>query len=105
MLRKILNYHEEKAHILPNKACEKYRAHVFAKVRLADVFKIHRSGISDKEYGFALQAHFDFVITDSINIPQFAVEFDGPLHKGQTQARLDQLKGNLTKRFKLTQNI
>lgn len=101
MLKKILNYHEEKTHILLKKPCEKYRAHVFAKVRVADVFEIQRSGISDEQYGFALRAHFDFVITDSIKTPQFVVEFNGPHHKERAQARRDRIKEDLTKRFKL----
>jgi hypothetical protein len=55
-------------------------AHVFPKVRIADVLPISASGISKELFKFALQAHFDFIICDAHYNPLFAVEFDGPIH-------------------------
>jgi hypothetical protein len=68
------------------------------KERVADVLTISGSGISDQEYGYALQAHIDFVIcrydAERIrDIPQFAVEFDGSQHDTDPQQiERDQLK-------------
>jgi len=72
---------------------------VFAKVRLADVLPIENSGIGRSEYRFALQAHFDFVVSDEQLQPQFAVEFDGPTHRGQIQQRRDARKDWLCDHF------
>ena len=101
MLKKILNYHEEKTHILLKKVCGRYGARVFPKLRVADVFRIDRSGISDKEYSFALKSHFDFIVTDSTNAPQFVVEFDGPQHNEPAQRSRDRIKNQLCNRFGL----
>lgn len=79
--------------------CEDFDAHVFAKVRVADVLKIERSGIPDHLYKYALQAHFDFVVSDSEHEPLFAVEFDGPTHSEPDSKRRDEMKNEICERF------
>jgi hypothetical protein len=46
-------------------------------------------------YRFALQCHFDFVVTDADYSPLFAVEFDGPSHQESEQRNRDHLKNKL----------
>jgi hypothetical protein len=81
--------------------CEDFGAKVYAKVRIADVLPIERSGIDDDRYRYALQAHFDFVIADAEELPLFAVEFDGRRHRvPHVQAR-DGIKNALCEKFEL----
>lgn len=99
LMKSLFNKYEELTYSKLNEVCEQNGAHVFAKVRVADVCPIENSGISDDDYSFALKAHFDFVITDQRYIPLFAVEFDGPLHREQRQKERDRCKDALCKRF------
>jgi len=57
------------------------------------------SGIDDELFSFGLKSHFDFVITESDDIPIFAVEFDGPGHGSLAARRRDQLKNRLCDHF------
>lgn len=98
-VKKILNLHEEATEKRLRKACEEWNATVYAKVRLADVFPIEGSGLSDEHYRFALQAHFDFIIADQDHSPLFAVEFDGEQHRAHLQGRRDAVKNQLCERF------
>jgi hypothetical protein len=98
-LKKILNLHEEATHLRLRDVCEKHGASIFSKVRLADILPIEGSGISDSEYKFALQAHFDFVVSNDTHTPLFAVEFDGPLHTSERQQARDKIKNELCKKF------
>ncbi|MGZ8223264.1 MAG: DUF2726 domain-containing protein [Methylobacter sp.] len=76
-------------------------AHVFAKVRLADVFSISGSGLDDREYSYCLKSHFDFLVTDKKYMPLFSVEYDGMQHKSNTkQIENDKLKDSLCEKFK-----
>jgi hypothetical protein len=75
-LKRMLNEPEEITNDVLNAVTSKYEALVCIKSKIADVINIENSGISDKEYNYALKAHFDFVVTDKDYIPQFAVEFD-----------------------------
>jgi hypothetical protein len=95
MTKKILNLHEETTRNRLRAACEKWGASVFVKVRVADVLEIERSGISGDDYRFALQSHFDFVVADQEHVPLFAVEFDGPSHKTDSQKNRDAKKARL----------
>jgi hypothetical protein len=97
--KKIFNLAEKRTHRTLQEICEKNGAQVFPKMRVADVLKIEQSGISDREYRYALQAHFDFVIADASAQPLFAVEFDGPLHDAPDQAARDRLKNGLCERL------
>ena len=73
---------------------------VFPKVRLADVFSVNQSGISNTEFSYALKAHFDFVICDVDTLPLFAVEFDEPHHQNDPDTiERDKLKFNLCEKF------
>ena len=98
-LKKILNLHEEATHLRLRDVCEKHGASIFSKVRLADILPIEGSGISDAEYRFALQSHFDFVVSDDAHTPLFAVEFDGPFHSDKKQQTRDKIKNGLCRRF------
>lgn len=101
VLKKILNLHEEATNFRLREVCEKYGAYVCPKMRLADIFPIENSGISHKLYKYALQAHFDFLVTDSEHQPLFAVEFDGPSHKSMAQIIRDEKKNTLCEKFEL----
>ena len=75
-LKRLLNKPEEATNAILKQVCEEWGAHVFIKVRLADVFPLDGSGIAQADYRFALQSHFDFIVTDTDLKPLFAVEFD-----------------------------
>lgn len=100
-LKKILNLHEEATHLRLREVCEKHGANIFSKVRLADVLPIEGSGISDTEYKFALQSHYDFVVSNDVHTPLFAIEFDGPLHVNEKQQARDKTKNDLCEKFDL----
>ena len=99
MLKRLLNLHEEATHTRLKAVCDDYKASVYLKIRLADVIPIEGSGISDKEFSFALKSHFDFVIFDSNYEPLFAVEFDGHFHRNSSQIQRDKLKNKLCDKF------
>ena len=98
-LKKLLNLHEEATDLRLRNVSDKYGARVFPKVRLADVLPIENSGISDSDYRFALQAHFDFVVANATSTPLFGVEFDGPYHRNPEQKARDDTKDALCERF------
>jgi hypothetical protein len=99
LVKKILNLQEEATNLRLKEVCYMYDAHAYPKIRVADVLPIEGSGISNEQFRFALQAHFDFVVCDKEQIPQFAVEFDGPSHKDDSQRRRDLAKDDLCDRF------
>jgi len=101
MLKKIMNLHEEVTHSRLRSVCENYGALVYPKIRLADVFSIEGSGISRGNYRFALQSHFDFLVTDDKHQPMFAIEFDGFSHRDEAQKRRDAIKNRLCDKFEL----
>lgn len=98
-LKRVLNLHEEATHARLREACDAHSAHVFAKVRLADVLPIEDSGVSDELYRYALQSHFDFIVTNEQHDPLFCVEFDGPTHQSLVQQERDDKKNKLCDRF------
>ena len=101
-MKRLLNRAEEQTAHQLRAATEPLGAEVHAKVRLADVLEIEGSGIDRSDFRFALQSHFDFLITDLEYAPLFAVEFDGPLHRtSTTQAHRDRRKDRLCRRFGL----
>ncbi|MBI3933323.1 MAG: DUF2726 domain-containing protein [Acidobacteria bacterium] len=97
--KRLLNYSEEKTHQKLREMCEQNGASVFPKVRVADILPIEKSGISDQEFRFALQSHFDFTFCDENHTPLFAIEFDGALHEEKVQRARDIQKGRLCKHF------
>jgi hypothetical protein len=54
------------------------------------VCPVEGSGISTELYSDALEARFDFVVTDENYDPQFAVESDGPSHDAEDTKALDE---------------
>ncbi|SRR5258706_10810534 len=101
MLKRLLNNPERITYTRLCDACARHSAEVHTKVRLADVLPIERSGISDELYQFALQSHYDFVITERDHEPLFAVEFDGPQHDDPPQIDRDQKKNEISRKFHL----
>lgn len=101
MLKKLLNKPEADTHNRLQNICQENQAAVFAKVRLADILPIEHSGISEREYSFALKSHCDFVVAASDHVPLFAVEFDGPFHATEEQQVRDGLKDGLCDKFGL----
>lgn len=98
----IFNKYEKITFDKIDKVCSKVNASVFPKIRLADIFPITNSGISNEEYSFALKSHFDFTVYDNQSLlPLFAVEFDGKSHRTETQKFRDNIKNRLTNRFDL----
>ncbi len=99
MMKKLLNYSEDKTFKELLQVADRSALSVFAKVRVADVLPIEKSGIENAAYKYALMAHFDFTIATPDHVPIFAVEFDGPSHKDAEQKARDILKDELCRRF------
>lgn len=95
----LLNKYEEITYEKLKALCDENGAHVFPKVRVADVLPIVSSGISNDLFGYALKAHFDFVICNSDYIPLFVVEFDGPVHTVSAMQKMRDAKKNLICNF------
>jgi hypothetical protein len=102
MLKRLLNLPESVTDQRLRDVCDDFNAKVYAKVRVADVLSIENSGIDNNHYRYALQAHFDFVVTDSDDLPLFAVEFDGSRHSTPEAQRRDQIKNSLCDHFTLS---
>lgn len=101
MLKRVLNSPERITYARLREVCDLHIAEVYAKVRLADVLPIEGSGLSQEFYEFALQAHYDFVVTGRDQVPLFALEFDGPQHDQSPQSERDAKKDELSSRFGL----
>ncbi|MBX9788875.1 MAG: DUF2726 domain-containing protein [Pirellulales bacterium] len=101
MAKRLLTQAEEATNDILKPLCEKWGAHAFVKVRLADILPIENSGIDDSDFRFALQSHFDFVVADTDIRPLFAVEFDGRTHASDVQQQRDRRKNQLCERFGL----
>lgn len=98
----LVNLHEQAADKALRDAVAQHDGRVFPKVRVADVLPIDDSGISNDEYRYALQAHFDFLVASAQGEPHFAVEFDEPYHQTSAAARRrDATKDALCARFDL----
>lgn len=100
-VKRLLNLPESETDRRLREVCEDFDAKVYAKVRLADVLSIERSGIHDDQYRYALQAHFDFVVTDTEDLPLLAVEFDGRGHDVPHAQARDAMKNALCEKFEL----
>jgi len=99
-MSRLLNRYEELTYKALTRVCASNGAHVFVKVRVADVLPIEGSGIDTAHYSYALRAHFDFLVTNNDYQPQFSVEYDGPLHStSDVQRQRDVLKNELCDRF------
>jgi len=101
MLKQLLNLPEAETDRRLREICEDFDARVFAKIRVADVLPIEQSGIDDELYRYALQAHFDFVVSDGRSNPLFVVEFDGAGHAEPDAQRRDKMKNDLCERFEV----
>lgn len=101
MLKRLLNLPESVTDKRLREVCDDFDAKVYAKARVADVLPIEHSGINDKHYKYALQAHFDFVVADSEDQPLLAIEFDGPSHYEPDAQKRDEMKNTLCDKFEL----
>jgi hypothetical protein len=100
-LKRLHNRPEQVVHQRLQTVCSQNDAHVYPKIRTADVLSIDNAGLSDTEYRYTLQSHFDFVAFDHSLWPLFAVEFDGPSHAGHKQRLRDAIKNRLCAAFEL----
>jgi hypothetical protein len=90
MLKKLSNRSETKVYEQIVSEAFKYGASVYRKVRVADVIDIQR--LPSRPLGtYALQAHFDFVVSDAEENPLFAVEYDGPGHDNKNDRHKDDI--------------
>lgn len=77
----LLNEGERRADAALREALASRGAALNRKVRLASALNIDRSGLSRDDFGYALRAEFDFLVTKGpMGSPEFAVEFDGSRH-------------------------
>ena len=95
--RRILNLAERETAEELESVVYEHDCLVYKKVRVADVLDINRSGLSNQEYGYALKAHFDFVVARRRDTQAlFAVEYDGPLHRSEEEVQdRDRLKDGI----------
>jgi hypothetical protein len=100
-LKKIVNPSEAVALESLQVLAADYGYRVHPKVRLADVAPIEGSGIRDDLFSFALKSHFDFVACNESHDPVFAVEFDGPSHRGKEQRERDSKKDEICQIFEI----
>lgn len=86
MLRRFRNYSEDRVQKQIRAVIGRHSAELHEKVRVADIVDI--SKLDRRELGtYALQAHFDFVLTDEDGRAVFAIEFDGPGHNPSNDAK------------------
>ena len=99
--RLLVNEWEARTDAALAEAAERCGVRVFSKVRVADVLDLDRSGVTNEQYRYGLQAHFDFVIAGLEDTKgQFVVEFDESHHltDHKTISR-DRLKAEICDRF------
>lgn len=90
MLRRLSNLGEQRLHDEIVEAAGHYQAHIYRKVRVADVVEL--KALSDRSLGtYALQSHFDFCICDEWHQPQFAIEYDGGGHDPKNDHKKNQI--------------
>lgn len=101
--RLLLNAGEVATDKALSEAAERSGLFVLAKVRVASALEIDRSGLTDREFSYALKSEFDFVIADGDErLPQFAVEFDEPHHLTEpTTIERDRLKASICRKLGL----
>ncbi len=97
----LLNHYEKVTYERLKPVCERNAATVFAKVRLKDALPVENSGITNEDFKFSLQSHFDFLVVDRDAKPLFAVEYDGRQHAQPEQRARDHRKNALCERFEL----
>jgi hypothetical protein len=79
MLKKFRNKSEDQIQRQIRAVVGRHGAELHEKVRVADIVDIDE--LDRRELGtYALQAHFDFVLTDEDQRAVVAIEFDGPGH-------------------------
>jgi hypothetical protein len=99
----LLNGGEQKADAALREALSAHELSLDRKVRLASVLQIAGSGISWDDFGYALRAELDFVVSKGPSRrPEFAVEFDGSRHLSDpTTIARDRKKDRICERLGL----
>ncbi|RMA41359.1 DUF2726 domain-containing protein [Rhodophyticola porphyridii] len=86
MLKRFRNSSEDQIQQQIRAVIEGHGAELHEKVRVADIVDIDK--LDRRELGtYALQAHFDFPITDEDQHAVVAIEFDGPGHDPSNDAK------------------
>lgn len=100
--RLFVNKYEEITNDILSSKCIEHGAHVFPKVRLADVFNVKFGSTEKNLFNYALKSHFDFIVYDKEFMPLFAVEVDGKYHfKDKRQIKNDKIKDDLCEKYML----
>ena len=89
-LKPIFNVGEARTFAIAEEVGRETGARAFAKVRIADVFAIANSGISDDLYKYALSGHFDVLVYKE-EFPYLAFEFDGSGHDRKNDEKKNSL--------------
>jgi hypothetical protein len=98
----LVNQYEREVDEKLRALCQRYGYRVHAKVGIRDVVPIRASGLSDDDYGYALKAHFDFVVTGPDDCAVIAVEFDERHHfTDPAQIARDERKNRIAAHFHL----
>lgn len=75
--------------------------HVHGKVRLEDIIRVRRKGLSEKARwaarGRVKSRHVDYLITDRTGRPVLAIELDGRSHNLKNPSEADKVKTSLFK--------
>jgi hypothetical protein len=89
-LKPIFNIGEARTFAIAEEVGRATGTRAFAKVRIADVFTIANSGISDYLYKYALSGHFDILVYKD-ELPYLAIEFDGSGHDSKSDEKKNSL--------------
>jgi hypothetical protein len=97
----LVNQYETATDEALRRSANKNKVRAYTKVRIADALEIKQSGLTDREYEYALKAHFDFILEGADGV-DFAVEFDEPHHFTDLDTkRRDQLKNSICEKLEL----
>jgi hypothetical protein len=97
----LFNEWEQQTDTALQEAAERCGVRVSLKVRVASALPVDNSGLTRKQFTYALRSEFDFVIADGASgTPQFAVEFDEHHHHTDPETmRRDRLKAQVCEHF------
>lgn len=99
---RLLNTSEHLTEQILRRGLEGSGFRVFAQLALNKVIQPDQGEpISKPDRQFLASAELDFVVYNSESVPQFAVEFDGPLHQRDDRRRSDIRKNRICQRASL----
>ena len=100
-LKKLSHHTEEATSFGLSVLCKKLGAAVLMRVKVADVFKLEGSGVSDELAQFAAKSTFDHVCVDNDRMPLFVVQFDGTSHPTDLQTAKQQQENEICRKLML----